>query len=388
MNKIDLLYSSEVDQVDYLKDYHRSGWAYVLKYLQSKQNDGAIICDTYVDRTFHWLKPTCIPYTKPWIGFIHHTFDTKFSNYNNVSLLKNIKFLHSLLHCKTLFVFGTISMKKWELELKKLKLNVPVISLVHPTEFPTIKFDYNLFKENSEKKIVQIGAWLRDNYAIFRLNNGKSPLTLGLQKCALIGKDMENYYKPPSFFEKIRYDYQEKVPSVSVTLFKGTYSTMSVNAFLPTTTLTGICRDGVCRNGVCRDASNNKYVKGAFNLLQEYDKSVQLIKTLSNDDYDDLLSKNVVFLSLVDGAAINTLNECIVRNTPIIINPIPSVVELLGINYPLYYNNLDDILKFDMFDIKLASEYLETMIDKRVYDIKYFAKSFEQGLEKIKSRTN
>ena len=46
-----------------------------------------------------------------------------------------------------------------------------------------------------------------------------------------------------------------------------------------------------------------------------------------------------VFLQLIDASAVNTLVECIIRNTPILINPIEPVVEFLGEDYPFYYKN-------------------------------------------------
>ena len=94
-----------MDQISYLQGLHRSGWPYVLRQLVKLQSDDGIWCDTYVDRTFHWARPSLIPYTRPWIGFIHHTFNTEFSDYNNVKLLENENFITSLQECKGLFLF-------------------------------------------------------------------------------------------------------------------------------------------------------------------------------------------------------------------------------------------------------------------------------------------
>src|SRR6476659_6251217 len=93
-----------IDQVTYLEGMHRSGWPYVMLHLSKLQNDDGVFCDTYVDRTFLWNEGSMyIPYTKHWIGFIHHTFDTSFSRFNNVELLRNNDFLRSLPACKGLF---------------------------------------------------------------------------------------------------------------------------------------------------------------------------------------------------------------------------------------------------------------------------------------------
>ena len=48
------------------------------------------------------------------------------------------------------------------------------------------------FMINKDKKIIQIGAWMRNIDAINKINLGKNKLLLN--KYALRGKKMENYY--------------------------------------------------------------------------------------------------------------------------------------------------------------------------------------------------
>lgn len=96
----------------------------------------------------------------------------------------------------------------------------------------------------------------------------------------------------------------------------------------------------------------NKYIVGMINYLEENDKSVKIIDYLNNDDYDLFLTKNIVFLNLIDASACNTIIECMVRCTPIIINKIDPVVEYLGDGYPLYYTNMAGAVKLmnDLLD--------------------------------------
>jgi hypothetical protein len=70
--------------------------------------------------------------------------------------------------------------------------------------------------------------------------------------------------------------------------------------------------------------------------------SVELSPYLDNDQYDELLSKNLVFLHLYDSSANNALIECIARATPVLINPLPAVVEYLGPDYPFYFQALEE----------------------------------------------
>jgi Glycosyl transferase family 2 len=89
-------------------------------------------------------------------------------------------------------------------------------------------------------------------------------------------------------------------------------------------------------------------------------KSVQVKDFVSNIEYDQILSSSVVLCFLYATAANNVVLECIVRNTPIIINPLPSVVEYLGDQYPLYATTIEmaDSLLMDRNRILETSEYL------------------------------
>ena len=102
--------------------------------------------------------------------------------------------------------------------------------------------------------------------------------------------------------------------------------------------------------------------------------------TNTYEEYDDILSQNIVFVDLFDAAANNTVLECIIRNTPIIIRKIEGVVEYLGENYPLYFTKLDQVnnlLKSD--NIIKAHEYLKNM-NKSDISINYFIKSLINNL--------
>ena len=127
-----------------------------------------------------------------------------------------------------------------------------------------------------------------------------------------------------------------------------------------------------------------------------YKNKVDVLEYLDNAAYDDLMTKNLVFLNLVDGSAVNTLIECVVRNTPILVNRHPAVVEVLGNDYPLYYDkeneeeeeniylrNIDTVLSSSPDRIYQAHLYL-TRLDKTPFRIETFVqhlnKLFQEGL--------
>ncbi len=64
---------------------------------------------------------------------------------------------------------------------------------------------------------------------------------------------------------------------------------------------------------------------------------VEVLPWLADEDYDDLLAANVVFLELLGASANNCVVECITRGTPLLVNPLPAVREYLGDDYPLYW---------------------------------------------------
>jgi hypothetical protein len=114
---------------------------------------------------------------------------------------------------------------------------------------------------------------------------------------------------------------------------------------------------------------------------------VNYIEYLDNDSYDILMTENIIFINLVDASAVNTVIECIVRSTPIIVNKHPAVVELLGENYPLYFNNEDlyieinNLLSNDKL-IRNAHNYLKRM-DKKFFHINTFVNEFHNIITKL-----
>ena len=116
----------------------------------------------------------------------------------------------------------------------------------------------------------------------------------------------------------------------------------------------------------------NKYIVGMLNNIKQNHESVTVLTNITNDQYDDLLKCNVVFINLVDASAVNTVLECIVRNTPILVNRLPATEEYLGRNYPLFYHDISDCYKLlSDSNIYRAHKYL-CRLDKNHYSIDNF----------------
>jgi hypothetical protein len=339
-----------------LKGYHRSGWNFILQNLQKLHTPqpSAPIFDSYLDKTFGWDHDFLshigfLPYRKDWSGVFHHTPNEEYSEHNLINVFNKPNFIESLGFCKMLIVFSTY-LKNWiRSQLEYLEIyNVPVIMIRHPTQRvdKCLRFKYSKYKANKDKKIIHIGAWLRNTYSIYELDAPDR-----FKKCALKGKAMENYFVEPHIIDEM-----EKCMIVHSSNSQELITSGGTNCVVETP-----------------KKSINKYIAGLIKSIRnEYD-NVEIIEMLSNESYDKILTKNIVFIDLVDASAVNTLIECIVRNTPILINRLPATEEYLGCDYPLFYKDLEhakELIEDDCLIYK-AYKYLKRL-DKREYDIMNF----------------
>lgn len=401
-----------IDQYDY-SGVHRSGWHYVYENIAFLHNESStLFLDLYLDRTFHWNNDInkilgIIPYKTSWCGFIHHTFDTEFSQYNCVELFKNINFIESLQYCKGIFVLSEILRNNIEVELKKLShlSYLPqVYSFIHPTETEVLQFNTYNFIHNKDKKLIHIGGWLRHIYNFYNLNiqdtieiskasNIYEKIILNkkgldsIKKVALRGKNMNNYFPNTSLLQNIHsilLNYQNDIINHN----ESDETNSNANSNISTNTNSN-ANSNISTNGNLDNIVNtendilNNWHKHFYKDINNKLNSVHIIEYMDNDLYDKLLSENIVFLNLVDASAVNTLIECIVRNTPIIINKLPAVIELLGSKYPLYYNNIDEVSNLiNEKNIMKAYKYI-TNINKKKFTITYFISNFINNIHHI-----
>jgi hypothetical protein len=256
---------------------HRSGWNFAVKSIEQLHNPGGILCDPFVERTFSWNPKGPRPHLEPWVGFIHvppRAPSHLSGKQSNEEIFNTREWKQSLPFCKGLFTLSEYH----KVKLESL-LNIPVNNLLHPTEFPELTWSPELFRLNQEKKIVQIGWWLRKIYSIHRLQ------VKGYQKV---------------FLRKQENNMDE--------IMKKEFDHTPGNEF----------------------------------LTPEIMAQTITMKFLSNNNYDRLLTENIVFLDLYDASANNTIVECIARNTPILVNPLAPVVEYLGSGYPFYFSSLEE----------------------------------------------
>jgi hypothetical protein len=129
-------------------------------------NVDGIIMDTYLDKTFGWDSEfynvfNVIPFRKPWVGFIHHTFAENYSANNAKTLIHSPLFIQSLATCKGIFVLSQDLKNKLIEEFKTIIVDCPIPEinvLFHPTEIPLDSqcFTMEKFIKNRNKKLIQV----------------------------------------------------------------------------------------------------------------------------------------------------------------------------------------------------------------------------------------
>ncbi len=95
---------------------------------------------------------------------------------------------------------------------------------------------------------------------------------------------------------------------------------------------------------------------------------VEIADRLSSSEYDQLLTRSVVFLDLEDSTANTTVTECMARNTPVLLNRTAGVEEYLGADYPLFFRDLDHAARLIGDDARIiaAHDYLAAMPKDRL----------------------
>ena len=327
INKLTDVKDGKINLNDNLVFYsHRSGWGYVIDALTKHHNKDGVKVEGFLEQPFIWnrkwlIENGTLPFKEPWVGFLHNPWTFPIDNNEHVTsedLVRSTIFQKSLETCKGLYVLSKDLMKS-----VKKEVGVPINFLYHPTEFvgKDKMFSINEFRENGDKKILEVGSWLRKTNSLFMLNADKKVWSKVKVIPALLN------------FEKM----------------------------------------------LAQIKSEREKFK--LNVTKTMQESVKHISPLSDDDYDVFLSKNIVFCDLYASSANNAIIECMVRGTPILINPLPAIVEYLGKDYPFYFNTIDEASD-KVNNLKLVEEtnqYLLNHPTREFLKKEYFIQEFENS---------
>ena len=105
--------------------------------------------------------------------------------------------------------------------------------------------------------------------------------------------------------------------------------------------------------------------------------AVETIESISTEHYNNLLDRNIIYIELYDSAANPIVLECIARNTPVLVNPLPSVKEYLGEDYPFYFESKEEAAKKaeNVRLIEKTYHYLASLPIKEKLTADYFLQS-------------
>lgn len=167
---------------------HRAGWSYVMQAFEDFHDPASpVYCNTFVEKRFVWGSDAgdggcgpVAPHLDPWVGFVHvppHVPVWFQFEQSNEQVFRKESWQRSLRHCRGLFVLTEYHRQAL---LRALRPAFPISVLHHPTEFVDEGFSLDAFDANPNKRLVQIGWWLRKLQAAHYLQvDGYTPTLLG-----------------------------------------------------------------------------------------------------------------------------------------------------------------------------------------------------------------
>lgn len=258
--------------------HHRCGWTYAVEGLCALDRHRATYFDGFVEYTFQYRATPPETHLGRWSGICH--VPPCMPEWLPPVFRRQffVEYSRSFAWESGLrHCVGLFALSEYHAAYLREKTGLEVHALYHPTEIPALQWSAERFRRNERKRVIQIGWWLRRIHAIFQASFPGYEKTL-LQ---LTGQRyVEDYLK-------------------------------AEREFLATTT------------------------KLTSTMLE----SATVMPYVPHADYDRLLSENLVFLDLYDSSANNSVIECMARGTPLLVNPLPAVVEYLGTDYPLYFTS-------------------------------------------------
>ncbi len=284
----------------------RCGWAYAIAALEPSfcRDKGGILLDAMIEKNFCRRLAEArankeVPYQRDWVGFMHAPCRIpRWRDYR-----KSARYIFGLQTWKQSLPYcrGLITLSDWMRRWLETKVGVPVVSLRHPTQVPPVRFDFQRFLANSNRRIVQVG------WAHRRLCSIRELPVQRLRRTVLAP-----HIRPRNqarFFGAVE---------------------------------------------------RERLLLGAP-PLDDWD--VDILPHQPPEEYDELLSENIVFLHFYSAVGHNAIVECIARNTPVLVNRLPAVEEYLGEDYPFYFGTLAEAAEKaeDTDCVKEAHEYLVRM---------------------------
>lgn len=114
----------------------------------------------------------------------------------------------------------------------------------------------------------------------------------------------------------------------------------------------------------------------SLNNLKLHNENINIVfKNLSNKEYIKKLTSSIGFSYYYDCGASHSIIEHIMSHSPLVVNKIPPIVEYLGEDYPMYYENISHNLDRYLLDktfVQQTSDYLKQQSQRKEFTIDYF----------------
>lgn len=288
------------DRVPRGRGLHRDGWPAVFDALKAREDPDGILLDDFIEQTF---RPGQISYfhKEPWVGIFHHPLDNLFNPMaGSRRIIEGFDFKDSVEKDSVKNLRAVITLSQHLADQLKGLIDVPIYVVKYPSPeiLPNQFWDLCEFNARPFKMLAQVGWYLRNTQAIFQVPR--------LQDWAYV-----------RYWPDIRW-------------------------------ITGW--DDSCAAKWYRDGSRPRYPG-----VLEY-------PLVSAPEYDSILANSIIMNEIIEASGNTVTVECIARNTPLIINRYPSVVEYLGPHYPLYFDNIQEVPKLlELERIEAAHRYLAAM---------------------------
>lgn len=279
---------------------HAGGWVSVIDHMITT----GVIDDTGTRGTVqlldcveqHFLWENKGPVVDDWVGIIHITPNTP----DYLDIISIDRLLGNNYFRDSLpYCNGIIVLTEYLANYLRERLpEVRIVAIKHPTPIESLKFvyDHDRFTNKESPVVVQVGQQMRKLSTIFQIHTE-------LPKVWLTG--MRDYAKM----------YQQLLKEIK-------YFKLDIQQF---------DFDGV----------EVKYVEDP-------------------NEYNDIITNNIIILNMIDASANNAVLELLVRNVPFFINKLPPIVEYLGEDYPMYYNDLKSVETIINNRVELDNLFLKT----------------------------
>lgn len=312
-----------------------------------------LIIDTFIDKTFLWdSNASTTVYMDPWIGILHHPVGLQNSC---IEVLKSQGFRRSLPSCIGIVVLTEYLASNIRQFISDHPIGVPVFPPIHVIRHAispwVLEKDTEPQWDERKRVLIHVGQHGRDVEKFFQIS------------CPLFSKYFctNNYFLPAHTCEDNKeFTWGRRV----YTWFKG------------------ITRD---RLDINISWSRFPIFNAMHPLPDMYNEHVSITNRLNNDatiifpngcqhqkctalprldpqTYISVLRESIVYIHLVDASAVNTVLECVITSTPLIVNRHPAIVEVLGEDYMLYANTIEEaeslLASGDMSTFYRASDYL------------------------------